>query len=272
MKDLNYYIQLGKLSEGIAGLKILLDKNDPLYNKLIELESSFCEHPPLYKFHDPENLLYDMPSSIYSANEKLYFSAAMDRFAENIKQQVYLTAYMNGSTDDMYRKIDFKIRVLDKEIAVQFKTRGYSSKKEFMEDVTVRDLDYIYGEADLLIESIYDDNSTIVDQHFLNFKKLKKLFDDTILLENHGKLDGWTYQRPGWLKKVNEDPLDIDVIKYNKGKSSYYYIADSERLGLPHHAYILPRAPGTNMIPFPNELLEKLDVDFDNADIINRLP
>ena len=172
----------------------------------------------------------------------------------------------------MYRKIDFKIRVLDKEIAVQFKTRGYSSKKEFMEDVTVRDLDYIYGEADLLIESIYDDNSTIVDQHFLNFKKLKKLFDDTILLENHGRLDGWTYQRPGWLKKVNEDPLDIDVIKYNKGKSSYYYIADSERLGLSHHAYILPRAPGTNMIPFPNELLEKLDVDFDNADIINRLP
>ena len=273
MKDLNYFIQLGKLSEGILSMKSLVDESSSFYKKLQALEEEFCEKLPSYSFYDPDNLLSSAPLSIYSANEKQYFSLAMNRFAEDIKQNVYLVEYTNGSADDMYKKIDFKIRVLDKTYTVQFKTRCYSSKKEFMDDVTVRDLDLFYGEADLLIESIYEDTqNTIVEQHFLNFKKLRDLLNDTLLIENHDSLEGWTYQRPGWFKKRNEDPLDVDVIRYNKGKSYYCYLANGSRLGIDHHAYILLYAPGTNMIPFPNELLEKIDVDLNNPDILKELP
>ena len=273
MKDLNYFVQLGKLSEGILNMKPLVDRNSSFYEKLQALEEEFCEKLPSYKFHDPNDLLLSAPLSIYSANEKQYFSLAMDRFAEDIKQNIYLIEYTNGSTDDMYKKIDFKIRVSDEIYTVQFKTRCYSSKKEFMDDVTVRDLDLFYGEADLLIESIYEDTqNTIVEQHFLNFKKLKALLGSMLLVENHDNLEGWVYQRSGWLKKYNEDPLDVDIIRYNKGKSYYCYLADGSRLGIDHHTYILLYAPGTNMIPFPNELLEKIDVNFDDPNILKELP
>ena len=38
MKDLNYFIQLGKLSEGILNMKSLVDKNSSFYEKLQALE------------------------------------------------------------------------------------------------------------------------------------------------------------------------------------------------------------------------------------------
>ena len=141
MKDLNYFIQLGKLCEGIAGVKALLDSSDPFYKKLEDIEREFCEVTSPYKFDDPENLLDAVPLSTYSVHEKNYFALAMSRFAETIKQNIYLVECMNGTEDDKYKKIDFKIQVRDKVYSVQFKTRDYLSKKEFMDDVTVRDID-----------------------------------------------------------------------------------------------------------------------------------
>lgn len=272
MKDLNYYIQLGKLSEGIAGIKSLLNTDDPFYKKLVDLEKEFCEAIPCCAFYDPEKLLDAIPSSTYSSNEKQYFALAMNRFAETIKQDIYLVECANGTIDDMYKKIDFRIRIQSRVYTVQFKTRGYESKKEFMDDLTVRDLDCFYGEADLLIESIYDESThTIVDQHFLNFRKLRDLMDKRLLVEGKGRISGWVCQF-GRLKKRNEDPLDVTPIRYNRGRSVYYYLPDGERLGVDHHVYILPYAPGTNMIPFPIELLEKLNVGFDDLNILEGLP
>ena len=271
MRDLNYFIQLGKLSEGIAGVKALLNSSDPLYKKLVDLEKEFCEEVPSYKFDDPENLLDAVPLSTYSIHEKQYFALAMSRFAEMIKQNVRLVECMNGTEDDKYKKIDFKIRVQGKEYSVQFKTRDYLSKKEFMDDVTIRDLDCLYGKADLLIEAVYDESSgTIVDQHFLNFKKLESLIDKKLLIDGKGRLEEWVLQ-PGRLKKQGEDNIELSAIRYNRGRSTYYYLPDGDRLGVDHHVYILPYAPGTSMVPLPIELLEKLDVGFDDPDILRGL-
>ena len=272
MKDLNYFIQLGKLSEGIAGVKALLSENDPFFKKLVDLESEFCESLPCFGFYDSENLLDSIPLSTYSANEKQYFALAMNRFAEVIKQNIYLVECANGTTDDMYRQIDFRIRIQSKEYTVQFKTRGFASKKEFMDDITVRDLDCLHGEADLLIESIYDDtNHTIIDQHFLNFRKLRDLIDKRLLIDGQGRLGEWVLQSSR-LKKRDEDPLEISNIRYNRGRSTYYYLPDGEKLGIDHHVYILPYAPGTNMVPFPMELLERLDVGLNDPNILKGLP
>ena len=271
MKDLNYFIQLGKLSEGIAGVKALLDSNDPFYKKLVDIEKEFCEEVSPYRFDDPENLLDAIPLSTYSAHEKQYFALAMSRFAETIKQNVRLVECMNGTVDDKYKKIDFKIQVQGKEYSVQFKTREYLSKKEFMDDITIRDLDCLYGRADLLIESIYDEsNGAIVDQHFLDFRKLGNLIDKKLLIDGKGRLEEWVLQS-GRLKKQGEDPIEISAIRYNRSKSVYYYLPDGDRLGIDHHVYILPYAPGTGMIPLPIELLEKLDVGLDDPDILKGL-
>ena len=271
MKDLNYFIQLGKLCEGIAGVKALLDSSDPLYKKLEDIEKEFCEEISPYRFDDPENLLDAVPLSTYSIHEKKYFALAMSRFAEMIKQNICLVECMNGTEEDKYKKIDFKIRVQDKEYSVQFKTRGYLSKKEFMDDVTVRDLDCLHSRADLLIESVYDEsNCAIIDQHFLNFRKLRDLIDKKLLIDGKGRLEEWVLQF-GRLKKRGEDNLEISAIHYNRGKSIYYYLPDGDRLGIDHHVYILPYAPGTSMIPLPIELLEKLDVGFDDPNILEGL-
>ena len=79
------------------------------------------------------------------------------------------------------------VQIQGKEYSVQFKTREYLSKKEFMDDITIRDLDCLYGRADLLIESVYDESSgAIVDQHFLDFKKLGNLIDKKLLIDGRG--------------------------------------------------------------------------------------
>ena len=98
----------------------------------------------------------------------------------------------------------------------------------------------------------------------------RDLIDKKLLIDGKGRLEEWVLQF-GRLKKRGEDNLDISAIHYNRGKSIYYYLPDGDRLGIDHHVYILPYAPGTSMIPLPIELLERLDVGFDDPNILEGL-